>query len=1052
MVAGGPSRVTEFLLLRPTFAILLTFAFIALGGLGYLSLVKEGTPDLEIPQATVVVEWPGADPETIENQVANELETELKALEGLKKLRSASFDSFCVIAVEFQADENVPDAMARLRARVSDAEAELPDDVKKPEVNEVSVNNTPVISVSLYGDVDEIARGQAIDMLEHRLDKIRGVNEVRISGQRDEVVRVRLLPSRLAALGLSPSRVRQRLVEASLDQPWDRYEAEGGTIVLVLRGRMRTLADVRRAPVTRMANGRVVRLEEVADVEFGLEREKSRAFISAGGGEFKPAAEISVTRLSGADAIGVANAVKAEFEAIVSGPAWPRGLEYTITSDQSLDIADSLGDAFTNALQAMIAVFFVLLIALSWREALVAGLAIPVTFLAAIGGVWAMGYTLNNLIVIGMILAIGLLVDVFILMMEGMHEAIYERGEGFAAAALSTVRTYAAPAFAGQLTTILALAPLMAIGGTDGKFIRFIPVTAIICLVMSYIVALLICVPISQLVLPRRPSAVKKTAMDRLTERAATFLDRVIEEHIVASRFRSALVAGTCFLVFVAMILGASKLPSQLYPDTDGRNLGITITMPADAGLNLSQECADSVGEELRSKDYFESITKFVGRQSPFARTKISSALTPEEDTYLVGFSAKFIPEDDRDKISVEYLEELRAELAVAMRACPGSELVLSPQSGGGGADSPIEVLVVGDDLDALRETTGQVRDALAAIDGAVDITDNLGQVRPTLEIEPDLEALDFFGLSMPDFAAQVRIGFAEDTAMKFPIGQGRDDLELRIGLAWPSRQGRPGGPTNRWEVLSLSVINARGQDIPLRELAEFKLVNAPLAITRYDGRRTVAVTSRVAGVTAGEILEKLQLRLDELQEEHPGIEFKIAGEAESQAETFGSAFRMLGVAAFLVFAVLVIQFDSFRQPFAMMFVVPLSLAGSFGFFIAFQEPISFPALIGIISLIGIVVNNAIVMISSMNDLRKEGATLERAAAQGAAGRLRPILSTTLTTLVGMVPLGLSNPQWFPLAGAIIGGLLAGTVFAMVATPAMYRIVTPNDPEPPPEE
>ncbi len=534
-MAPAPSRLTQFLLLRPTFAILLTAAFIAAGLLGYGSLVKEATPDLEIPQATVVVEWPGADPETIENQVANELETELKAVEGLKKLRSASFDSFCVIAVEFEADQDVSSAMARLRARVSDAEASLPDDVDKPKVNEVSVNNTPVVSISVFGSVDEIARGRALDALERRLEKLRGVNEVRISGQREEVVRIRLLPSRLASLGLPPSVVRQRLVEANRDQPWDRYEASTGSIVLVLRGRARSLQALQEIPVTRMPNGRVVLLREVADVEFGLERERSRAFSSVGGEPFLPAVDVSITRLTGADAVGVAEAVKAELQEIREGPSWPEGLEYAITSDQSLDIANSLGDAFTNAMQAMLAVFVVLLIALSWREAIVAGLAIPVTFLATLGVVWGLGYTLNNLIVIGMILAIGLLVDVFILMMEGMHEGIYERGESFATAALATVRAYAAPALAGQLTTILALAPLMAIGGNDGKFIRFIPVTAIICLVLSYAVALLVCIPISQLVLPRGAAAqaTSRSRMDQLTARISGRLEVFIERMVV---------------------------------------------------------------------------------------------------------------------------------------------------------------------------------------------------------------------------------------------------------------------------------------------------------------------------------------------------------------------------------------------------------------------------------------------------------------------------------------------------------------------------------------
>lgn len=1045
MSAPAPSRLTSFLLLRPTFAILLLGAFVLVGLLGYGALVRESTPDLEIPQATVIVEWPGADPETIENQVANKLETELKAMPGLRKLRSASFDSFCVITVEFDPNLEIATAMSRLRAEVSAAEAELPDETRKPKINEVSVNNAPIISMSFYGDIAETARGRALDELERQLEKIKGVNEVTVSGQRDEVVRVRLLSSRLDALGLSGTTVRQRLVDASRDQPWDRYESATGSIVLVMRGRMRTLDMLRQTPVARLAGGRVVLLSEVADVEFGLERERSRAFISTDGGAFAPAVDVSVTRLSGADAIGVASEVKAAVEAARSAPTWPAGLDYVVSSDQSIDIDRSLSDGFRNAMQAMAAVFVVLLVILTWREALIAGLAVPVTFMATLGVVWALGYTLNDLIVIGMILALGLLVDVFILMMEGMHEAIYERGKSTAEAALSTVRTYAMPALAGQLTTIFALAPLLAIGGTDGKFIRFIPLTAIICLVLSYIVALLICVPLSRWVLPREAEKVAPSRVDRFVASVAGALENLIRRSVVRTRLRAAIVAGTCFTAFLAAMGGVTTLPSLLYPDTDVRDLGITITLPPDTGLSASQRCADEMGEALRHHDYLASVTKFVGRDSPFARTRLSSSLTPDTDTYIVGFSIKFTPKEEREHLSAHYMEPLRESLDEARAACPGARIIFAPQAQGG-ADWPIEIVASGSDLESLRTVAASVRTELSKVSGAVDISDNIGEVRPTLEATPDLEALDFFGISVGDFAAQVRLGFAEDEALKFPLGEARDDLEIRIGTAWPSRKGKAGGPTNRWEALAMTVVAPNGQTVPLRELVTLRPVHAPLSIIHKDGVRAVSITARVSGITAGEILEQLKPQLDEIRQAHPDIELSLAGEAESQAETFGSALSMLGVAAFLVFAVLVIQFDSFRQPIAMMFVVPLSLTGTFVFFLIFYEPISFPALIGIISLIGIVVNNAIVMISAMNELRREGMSVAEAAAVGASGRLRPIVSTTITTLVGMVPLALSDPQWFPLAGAIIGGLMAGTVFAMVATPAMYLLVTSSKP------
>ncbi len=1035
-----PSRLARFFFLRPTFALLLLISCVGGGLLAISSMVKEKNPDLEIPQATVVVEWPGADPETVESQLANEMEKSLKSLEGLKKLRSASFDSFCILAVEFEATADVPESMARLRAKVDEASADLPSEAKKPRVNEVSTNNQPILSLSVVGAVSEQRRGDLLDVLEERLEKLRGVNEVGVSGQRDEIVRVDLLPSRLAALGLQPTAVRRSLQAASVDQPWDRYESKDGAVVLVLRGRMRTLEQIRQIPVARVGTGRTVRLREVADIDFGLEREKSRAFVSRGGAPFSDAVDISITRLPGSDVIDLVAQIKRELERLRQSNQWPEGLEYFVTSDSSIDIEKSLTDGMSNTLQATIAVFLVLLVALTWREALVAGLAVPVTFLGALAGVAAIGYTLSELVIIGMILALGLLVDVFILMMEGMHDALYVRRMSFAQAAMHTVRTYAAPAFAGQLTTILALAPLMAIGGTDGKFIRYIPVTAVLCLAVAFGVALLVCVPLSQFLLKAGHS--EPGAVDRLVGRVSARLAKWIAATLVKTRGRAAAVALSCIGVLMVAMWAGGSLPSELYPKADGRNLGITITLPADATLDQAQDCADEVGETLRAEDYFESVTKFVGRQSPYARASLAAALSPEEDAYFVGFSAKFTPEEEREQLSFGYLEPLRAKLTTSLRACPGASMYLSPEATGASADAPIELRIMGEDLDELRTVSAQVQEALRRDPGATDVRDDLGAPRPTFEFEPRLEALEFHGISVRELADQVRLGFAEDVVVKMPRGGTEDELDIRVGTAWPSRRGKPGGPTNAWEVMALSVTTPQGRSVPLFELVDGDLTDAALTITRYEGRRAVTVKAQTQGVTASEVLSHIEEQLDALRADHPEIEIVLGGEAEGTAETFGSALNMLWVALFLVFAVLAIQFDSFRQPFAMMFVVPLSLVGTVAFFLAFGLAISFPALIGVISLVGIVVNNAIVMISAMNELRAEGKTVAEAASEGAASRLRPILSTTATTLAGMIPLALSDPMWFPLAGAIIGGLFAGTVFALVATPAVYSLAT----------
>ncbi len=1033
-----------FLFVRPILAILLLVGLLGGGVIAFDGIIKESNPDLQIPQALVITEWPGADPETMENQVTIELEKQLKGLEGLKRLSSTSFDSYCMLAVEFEVDVDMGTAMADLRAKLSEAEAEFPDGVRKPKVRAISVVDRPIISIALSGDVDDLTRSRVARQLERRLEQVRGVNEIKLSGYREQVVRVRLLTSRLAELGLSPLEVQDRLAKFSVDQPWDRYESPEGGAVLVMYGRFRDLEGLRAAPIARLDRGRVVRLSDVAEVGFGLERELSRVELSWKGQPFTPAIDVSVTRLPGADTVGVVAQVRAAVDEFATGPDWPAGLHYEVTTDGSIDIQDKLGAVFKNTWQATIAVFLVLLLALSWREALIAGLAIPVTFGGTLLGIWLLGYTLNNIVIVGMILALGLLVDVFILMMEGMHEGIYGEKLGFAEAALKTVRTYAGPAFAGQLTTILALVPLMAIGGISGKFIRLIPIAAIICLVLSFLVAMLICIPLSQFLL--RPKADQSPSrIDLLSARGSAWVEEKISRHILGSKGRAAAVVIAALALLALTLFGARTMPSQLFPFEDGRDMGITIELAPDAVLDDSQRCADAIGEQLRSLEYFEAVTKFVGRKSPMALSGLQEQTQPTEDRYLVGFSVRFVHLDERDKNAYEYLDEIRARIDDAKSACPGAEILLRPDVGGSSSDDPVAIELIGDDMDDLREIRTQVSELLAAIPGAVDVRDNLGPGRLTARVVPKREALDFYGLDSAELGRQVRAQMAEDPVLQFPNRGVEADLDVVVGPAWPSRRGKPGGPTSRWELEMLQVLTPDGRQLQLGAVATVEVVQAPIAITHADGRRTVRVSSRVDGRTASEVVEAIRPELDALQEKWPaGTKYRFAGEAESGAETFSSMGMMLVLALFMVFAVLALQFQSFVQPLIMLIAVPLGLIGTLGFFILAGLPISFPMAIGVISLTGIVVNDSIVMVSTMNELRAAGASVARAASEGAAKRLRPILSTTATTLAGMIPLALSGPMWFPLASAVIWGLIAASALAMLTTPALYFLLTPS--------
>ena len=846
-------------------------------------------------------------------------------------------------------------------------------------------------------------------------------------------------------MGVSATQVADAIQQGNRDLPWDQIESDEIGTQLRFFGRFRTLGDLRNLPIARLegeGGGRVVRLQEIAEVRRDLEREQNRAFLSSNQGDFQPVINVDLVKVPGSDTIKVIEDSIAAIDAAQQNPSiWPHGMKYQVINTDAEAINKDLFNVFNNAWQGVLGVFVVLLFALTWREAIIAGLSIPLTFLGTLAILFLLGFTLNTMVQIGMILALGLLVDVFILMMEGMHDGIFVEGLSFNQAALKTVKTYAVPAFSGQLTTILALAPLMAISGTMGKFVRLIPISAIVCLLLSYVIALLVDIPLSRYLLGNLKTKGKKSFIDRLTESASASFRNWSLAVTVRNKTTSTVWALGAVALFVTATILVGTVPGTLFPESDGRKLSVNIELSPTTTLDSSQAVADNIGEILRRKPYLESVTKLVGQRSNLVQ---ESGIKPSTGNYLVGFSAIFTPEDDRAQPSFEYVALLRDELTQALRQYPGSSLVVNGQSTGTGGD-PLQIELVGPNMDQLRQISGEVQLALRQIPGALDVRDDLGALRSDLKLVPRREAMNFYELSSDGLASQGRYLMTDNDIGDFPIGGGEEDLEIRLSTLWPSRDGSIGGPTRRDELLSLPIFTKTGNTIAASQVLEAQFGNAPLSITHKDAQRTVTVLAKNKDRTVGEIVADLEPKIAQMKRQWgEGYNYRFGGELETQGETFASAGQMAIVALFLVFSVLVIQFSSFTQPFIIMLAIPFALIGTFLGFFLLQIPISFPAVIGIIALTGIVVNDAIVMIETMNTHRDQGMRIREAAARGASDRLRPILTTSLTTIIGLIPLALSDPTWFPLASAIGFGLVASTLIALLVIPCLYLLLTPN--------
>ncbi|MEM6713937.1 MAG: efflux RND transporter permease subunit [Cyanobacteria bacterium P01_C01_bin.147] len=1058
----------EFFFTRQIFAILLCFMLLMGGLMGYFSMVKEGEPEINIARALITTTWGGTDAETLENQVTDKLEEEIKSLQGLDDFTSATFNSFSIINVAFKAEAPVAESIQELRGKVDDAESELPAEStgrEKPNFEQVSQQDAPVLTLALSGaGLDIGLLSQASEDLQERLESVSNVREVNLGGQRNEVIHIQMIPSRLTTLGISTTQVRNAIQGGNIDTSWDLVRDDEIGAQVRLYGRFRTLEDLRNLPITRLEDSRVVLLSEVAEVYQGLERETQRAFLSWEGSEFTPTINLEVVKVAGSDTIQVIEDVLADMELARQDPnIWPYGMEYRVLNNDAHTIRDDLATLGINVLQASLLVFAILFVALTWREALIAGLAIPMTFAGVLFVLWMLGYTLNTMVTVGMILALGLLVDVFILMLEGLHDGIFVQGLSFPQAAIKTVQTYAGPAFAGQLTTILAMAPLMAIAGTLGKFIRLIPISAITCLVMSYVLALLAVVPLSKFLLGNQGGGTEsKTYVDRLTEVAAKRFSRWSLRITIPNRHVARLWTAGAIGLFVCAVILFSQLPSSLFAVSDDNRLSLNVELPPAATLATSQEVADRMGEVLRNytdpdgTQVFESVLKLVGQRSNLVA---SSEIKPGNADYFVGLSAVFVDRGQRSQDSFVYVRQLREALEQdIVRDYPGAVLSTAfPVSGGG--DDPIQIEIFGDDLQTLRQLSSQVQQALREIPGTMDVRDDLGNLREDYKLVPKREALNFYNISQDDLGLQGRYLMIDNEIGDFSVGSGEEDLEIRLSTRWPSQQGSIGGPSQLDEFATMRFINAAGEALPAVALLEEVPGAVPLAITHRDTQRSVTVLAKVIpgeGYYDTEILAELTPKLEAFQyaanasaeangDRWPrGYTYRFGGDADTSSETFGSAGQMLVVAIFLVFAVLVLQFGSYTQPVIIILTIPFALIGTlFGFFFLGLS-FSFPAMIGVIALVGIVVNDAIVMVETMNERRKQGLDVRHAAAAGASDRLRPILTTSITTIVGLIPLALSDAQWFPLCMAIIFGLLSATAIALLVVPGLYLQLTPN--------
>ncbi|MBS3647700.1 efflux RND transporter permease subunit [Pseudaminobacter sp. 19-2017] len=995
----------------------LVFLIIA-GAVAYQSVPKEAEPDVAIPIMYVSLVYQGISPEDSERLLLRPVETQLKSLKGLKEMRSAAYEGGGYVLVEFDPSTDLGDALIDTRNKVQDAKRDLPAGVEEPTVNEVNLSEFPVLVVTLSGDVPERTLTAAAKQLRDRIEEVPGVLEGTIQGSRDELVEAIIDPVKLTSYGLRLEQVMHGVGASNSLVAAGAIEGSEGKYAIKVPALIETPEDVANLPVVANENA-VVRVRDLATVRSTFKDAETITRLDG-----KPAIAIEVKKRIGANIVETIEGAKKVADEFVKSA--PQGMEVTYTQDKSVFVNQLLSDLQNHVLIAVILVFIVILYALSGRASLLIGLAIPSSFLMGILLLALMGYTINMIVLFSLILAVGMLVDDAIIVTEFAERRMSEgmpKAQAFELAA----KRMAGPVIAATMTRIAAFSPLLFWPGIIGDFMKYLPITLIVTLAASMAYALIFAPSIGAIF-------AKPSIHEEEQHRDGLYMavvKKAVAYPITAMMLTMALLAGG-FYSYVKYGAGVEFFPS-VEPD-----YGL---LYVHARGNLSLEEMDLATRQAESR-----LLGWPGIKSVYTRVGKSRGGNEIPEDVVGVIQYEFVDWRER-KSAHTILDELR----VAMAGIPGVDVEVRVPDAGPPTGKPIQVQLSATDPTNLNDKAREVAALVANVPGVIDITDGLPPPGIDWALKVDRSKAAQYGVSPVSVGTVVQLVTTGLKLTDYRPAGADDAVDIRLRL-----------PEDRRTLAALDnlrVETAQGS-VPISNFVSRNAERTVGILNRIDGKRTITVQGNVA---SGHQVASVQAEVTKAVSgmELPGIDWKLAGSNEDSAEAGAFLSKAFGAAIFLIFIVLLAQFNKFTSVLIVLSCVVMATVGALlGMLATGQAFVIVMSGIGMIALAGVVVNNNIVLIDTYDRLREEGWEKKEAVLQTCRERARPVVLTAASAILGVLPiafgLGLeifhqettinapSTQWWIALSSAIVFGLSFATVLTLVVTPSMLMVFTRN--------
>jgi multidrug efflux pump subunit AcrB len=1000
-------RITRAAVDNPVTIHLVSIFLLVAGTALYLSMPQEIFPEFTRERIRITAIFPGASPEDVEELVTVKVEDAIDPVEGIELIESTSQEGVSIVVARLATGSAVDRVLQDIDRAVRGIE-DLPEDVDEPLVEEVKTR-FPVITLSLYGEVSELALKDLSRPIRRELEAIPGVAYARPTGERDVEWHVNVRAGDLLRYGVSVEDVARALAAHNLNVPGGALEGAEGDVLLRTRGDTRTAAEIEAVAVRARPDGASVLLRDVAEVLPGFERARTLGRING-----KPAFNLTALKSKEGNIIEIAGAVRE----LAAGLELPPGVRYALHTDMSVFLKSRLRTMQKNALQGFFLVMLSLCVLLNGRMALLVAFGIPLAFLATFAAMSMLGISINMMSLFAMILILGMLVDDAIIVTENIYRRI-EEGEPPAQAAIQGTAEVAKPVLATILTTISAFLPMLLTPGEMGQWMHVVPVVVTLCLLGSLIECFLI--------LPchvaefAKPQAVRATWFSR-------FLG-VYEGWIRAALAnRYVLMATAVGLSIVLVAWASAQVKFTLFGKFDSDITFINFELPSTSSLEETSQAAVAIEEVALSLAPEE-------RSSVAANIGIAAVDYNRADTgsYLGQVVVTFSPEEERERSIGELLDSLREQVD----DLPGFTKVelKGLQAGPGG--KAIEVAVEGDDQAALLAASEELQAWLRAQPGVYGVFDDSIPGKRELELSVDPEAAGALGLTTRDVALAVRGRFQGREATT--VRRVDEDVPLMVRLPKAERAFR--------RTLEETWLKTpAGQEVPLLAVARVRERQGLSKIVRSDRRRAVTVLADVdlARANAMEVTDRLERRFREDLRARHGVDIQIKGQRREAEQSMRGLMQALALSLMLIFLILGTQFKSFTQPLFVMIAIPFGIDGILVGHIVMGRDLTFLSMMGLVATSGIVVNDSLVLVDLINRLRDQGLSVYEAAVKGSTMRLRPILLTSVTTIMGLSPLAFfaSGQARFlaPMAISIVFGLAFATALTLVVIPALYLI------------